>query len=89
MESLDQHFQRFLRERIYLHGVTPNESGRYRDVAHRRVRSSSRSEHDLDFDLMRRDGRGELTTAASWLLSTRGPSMRIECDKRCRFSGRL
>jgi integrase/recombinase XerD len=32
MDSLDQHFQHFLRERIYLHNVAPKTSEWYRDV---------------------------------------------------------
>ena len=34
MDSLDQHFQQFLRERIYLHNVAPKTSEWYRDVWH-------------------------------------------------------
>jgi hypothetical protein len=37
MDSLDQHFQQFLRERIYLHNVAPKTSEWYRDVWHPRV----------------------------------------------------
>ena len=34
MDSVDQHFQQFLRERIYLHDVAPKTSEWYRDVWH-------------------------------------------------------
>jgi hypothetical protein len=34
MDSLDQQFQHFLRERIYLHNVAPKTSEWYRDVWH-------------------------------------------------------
>ena len=34
MDSLDQHFQHFLRERVYLHNVAPKTSEWSRDVWH-------------------------------------------------------